>query len=192
MSEELKEETGVDEQTAQENNDREPEEKKDSKAEKKYTDADVDRLINKKFAELKSKAEADVEEAKKLAEMSAKEKIEYERDKLQEELTALKRDKARNEMKSTARAILGEQGIQVGDELLSMIVTDDAEATQESIGEFAAVFKAAVEQAVTEKMRGKTPKRSTTSNALTKQEIMDIKDPVERQRTIAKNLELFS
>ncbi|MDQ0507642.1 hypothetical protein QO008_000079 [Peptoniphilus ivorii] len=31
MSEELKEETGVDEQTAQENNDREPEEKKDSK-----------------------------------------------------------------------------------------------------------------------------------------------------------------
>lgn len=164
----------------------EPEKPKEP--EKKYTDEDVDRIIGEKFKKFKEEAE----EAKKLAEMTAKEKIEYERDKLQKELDDLKKEKALNDMKGAARDILGEQGVQVGDNLLSMIVTDDAEATKESIADFVALFKEAVDKEVTERMRGTTPKRASGTNSLTKQEILDIKDPVERQRMIAKNLNLFT
>lgn len=178
------------------------EENQEQEQEKKYTDEDVNRLIDKKYAELKTKAEKEVEEAKKeaekqaeeakkYAELTAKEKIEYERDKLQQELDDLKREKALNEMKTTARTTLSEEGIQVSDELLSVIVTDNADVTKASISSFATLFKEAVDKEVTDRMRGATPKRGVGKNALTKEEILATKDPLERQRKIAENLHLF-
>lgn len=50
--------------------------------EKKYTDADVDAIIDKKFAKWQKDYESKVDEAKKLAEMTAQQKAEFERDKL--------------------------------------------------------------------------------------------------------------
>ena len=44
----------------------------------KYTDEQVDEIVNKKFAQWKTKHEAEVAEAKKLAEMNAAEKAAYE------------------------------------------------------------------------------------------------------------------
>ena len=58
----------------------------EKKAEAKYTDADVDEILNKKFAKWQEQREKAVNEAKKLAEMNAQQKAEYERDKLQKEL----------------------------------------------------------------------------------------------------------
>ena len=48
--------------------------------EKKYTDAEVDAIIDKKFAKWKSEQEAKENEAKKLSKMNADEKQKYQLD----------------------------------------------------------------------------------------------------------------
>ena len=60
------------------------------KTKKKYTDADVDAIIDKKFAKWKSEQEAEKSEAKKMAKMNEKEKADYEKQKLLDELQELK------------------------------------------------------------------------------------------------------
>lgn len=162
---------------------------------KKYTDADLDRIINKKFAELQKKKEKEVAEAKKLAEMNAQEKAEYERDQLQKELDALKKKDTLSEMTKTARNILSEENINLNDNLLSMLVTTDAEQTKTAINNFSKLFKEAVESAVKERLRGNTPRRGTGSGAsktITKEEIMSIKDAEARQKAILDNKHLFN
>ncbi|CCI63627.1 phage protein [Streptococcus dysgalactiae subsp. equisimilis] len=70
-------------------------EAKQPQDEKKYTDADVDAIIDKKFAKWKSEQEAEKSEAKKMAKMNEKEKADYEKQKLLDELQELKNDKTR-------------------------------------------------------------------------------------------------
>ena len=62
-------------------------------------------------------------------------------------------------MTKTARSILSDKGIQVEDNLLSNLITEDAETTKENVESFADLFTAAVDKAVTEKLKGKTPKK---------------------------------
>lgn len=57
----------------------------------RYTDADVDAIISKKFAKWQEQHEAKVAEAAKLAEMNATQRAEYERDQLQRPLDELRR-----------------------------------------------------------------------------------------------------
>lgn len=52
-------------------------EKEDQASGAKYTDEDVDKLINRKFAEWQKKQEKAVDEAKRLAEMNEQEKTDY-------------------------------------------------------------------------------------------------------------------
>ena len=102
---------------------KEAEEKENEpKPEKKYSDDDVDKILNKKFAEWEKKKQKEVDEAKKLADMNAKEKAEYERDKLQKELDALREKDSLSEMTKTARKMLSDEGVSVSDDVLSMIV----------------------------------------------------------------------
>lgn len=132
--------------------------------EKKYSDADLDKIISKKFAEWQSKKEKEVNEAKKLAEMNAQQKAEYERDQLQKELDELKKANSLSEMQKTARKMLADDNINVSDELLSLMVTTDAEKTKAGIDSFKTLFKDAVEKAVKDTIRGETPKTSTGSS----------------------------
>lgn len=167
---------------------------KKAESQPKYTDADVDRLFEKKFAEWSKKKDAEVAEAKKLAEMNAKEKAEYERDKLQKELDALKKKDSLAEMSKTARKMLKEEGVTVPDELLSMMVSTNAEDTKAAVDGFAKAFKEAVENAVKERLKGNPPKKGTGASApaMTKAEIMAIKDPELRQQKMLENRELFN
>ena len=132
-------------------------------AEKKYSDADIDKSLNKKFAEWQTKKEKEVDEAKKLAEMNAQQKAEYERDQLQKELDELKKANSLSEMQKTARKMLSDDNINVSDELLSLMVTTDAGKTKAGIDSFKALFKDAVEKAVKDTIRGETPKTGTGS-----------------------------
>lgn len=151
---------------AQENppKDNQPETPAKPKAdEPKYTDADVDKIIGKKFAEWEKKQEKKVSEAAKLAEMNAQQKAEYERDELQKELDELKRKDALAEMSKTARKMLSDEGINIGDDLLSRLVTTDADETKTAVDGFVKLFKAAVEDAVKERAKGTTPKIFTNN-----------------------------
>lgn len=128
-----------------------------TKGEPKYTDEDVNKLIDKKFAEWQQKQAKAVDEAQKLATMNATQKAEYERDQLQKELDEYKRQASLGEMMKTARKMLSEEGITVSDDILTMIVSTEAEQTKAAVDGFAKAFTEAVESAVEERLKGKTP-----------------------------------
>ena len=159
----------------------------------KYTDKDVDEILNKKFAKWQEKQDKAVSEAKKLAAMNATQKAEYERDQLQKQLDEYKRKDSLAEMTKTARSMLSEAGISVSDGVLAMLVNTDAEQTKSAVDGFAKAFKDAVEEAVKERLKGRTPKVGTNSSKpMTKAEIMAIRDPELRQKMMLENRELFN
>lgn len=169
------------------------EKENEPKPDKKYSDDDVDKILNKKFAEWEKKKQKEVDEAKKLADMNAKEKAEYERDKLQKELDELKRKDSLSEMTKTARKMLSDEGVSVSDDVLSMIVSTDAEKTKAAVDAFGKAFKEAVDAAVKEKLKGNPPKKGTGGGAsMTKEQILAIKDNEARQKAMLENRELFN
>ena len=134
--------------------------------EKKYSDKELDEILGKKFARWQKEQQKAVDEAAKLAEMNAQQKAEYQRDQLQKELDALKKKDALAEMSKAARKMLSESNINVPDDLLSMLVTTDAESTKAAVDGFAKLFKEAVESSVKERLRGEIPKRGTGGNTV--------------------------
>ena len=173
-----------------------PEDKpeKPEQGKKRYTDEDVDGIINRKFAEWQKKQQKAVDEAKKLAEMNAQQRAEHERDQLQKELDDYKRKDSLAEMTKTARKMLSESGITASDDILSVLVTTDAEQTKAAIDSFSKAFQAAVEAAVKERLRGEPPRRGSGGGAtpMTKEQIMKIRDPELRQKKMLENKELFN
>lgn len=166
---------------------------KKTESQAKYTDEDVNKIIDKKFAEWQKKQQKEVDEAKKLAEMNATQKAEYERDQLKKKLEELERQASLGEMTKTARKMLSESNINIPDELLSMMVTTDAEETKVAVDGFAKAFKEAVESAVKERLKGEPPKRSSgSSQSMTKEQIMAIKDHELRQKKMLEHKELFN
>lgn len=161
--------------------------------EKKYSDADLDKIINKKFAQWQEKKQKEVDEAQKLATMNATQKAEYERDQLKKELDEYKRKDSLAEMTKTARKMLTDEGITVSDELLAMLVTTDATKTKAAVDGFKAAYKEAVEAAVKERLKGEPPKKGTGgATSMTKEAIMAIKDPELRQQKMLENKHLFN
>lgn len=166
-------------------------EDKAGEAQKKlYTDEDVDKLINRKFAEWQAKKDQEINEAQKLAEMNEQQKSDYKLQKLQKELDEYKNRETLSEMAKTARAILSEQNINIPDELVSVLVTTDADTTSANVKAFAKAFQSAVSQAVDSKISHREPKTGG-SKSITKNDIMAIKDTAARQKAIAENIELF-
>ena len=160
----------------------------------KYTDADVDEILNRKFAEWQKKQQKAVDEAQKLATMNATQKAEYERDQLKKELEELKRISALSEMSKTARKLLSDNGITISDDLLSVMVTEDAETTKAAVDGFSQMFTQAVEAAVKERLKGDPPRKGSGSGvpAMTKEQIMAIRDPELRQKKMLEHKELFN
>lgn len=161
--------------------------------EKKYSDADLDEIINRKFAKWQKDQQKKVDEAAKLAEMNAAEKEKYEKEKLESELNEYKRKDSIAKMTKTARGMLVESNISVSDDLLAMFVSTDAEQTKAAVEAFADSFSKAVERAVKERLKGEAPRKGTGGTAkMTKEEIMKIRDPELRQQKMLENRELFN
>ena len=163
----------------------------ETKQEAKYTDEDVNKIIDKKFAEWEKKRQKQVDEAKKLAEMNAQQKAEYERDELQKQLNDYKRKDTISEMTKTARSMLSEQDINVSDTVISFLVSEDAEATKKAVDGFAKAFKSEVDKQVKEALKGNPPRKATSTTNVTKESIMKIADRKERQRMIKEHRDLF-
>lgn len=158
------------ENTTEQTTEQSTEQKQDSKAQKKegekvFTHDDFNRLFNQKYAELEQKKQKEIDEAKKLAEMDAEEKANYKAqqekeraDKAEARIAELEKKDALAEMSKTARKMLADEGINISDELLSVLVTPEAEATQTSIKNFVKLFKAEVEKGIKAQATGTTPK----------------------------------
>lgn len=164
---------------------------KKEEPEKKYTDEDVNRIVQERLKREREKND----EAKKLEGMSAQERAEHERDALKKELDELKKADALNKMAQEARKMLSNEKINVSDGLVNMMVTSEAKTTKENVDNFVKMFKAAVQDAVKDSLRGKAPTTggsSTLTRAELDKKLAEIASPVERQRLIAQHIDLFT
>lgn len=162
--------------------------------------AEFDRRVQKAIETAVTKAQEKwqaltddkLSEAEKLAKMTKEEKAEYKNRKLEKELADLKRQNAISEMSKTARKMLADEEINIPDELLAHLVSDNAEDTKTAVEAFGKMYKDAVQAAVKDALKGNAPKGgSGGKGAVTKEQILTISNPIERQRLIAENIALF-
>ena len=161
---------------------------------KKYTDEDVNNIINRKFAEWEKRQKeksAKAAEAERLKNMTEEEKRKHEMEELQKKIAGYEKEKAIGAMTKVARGILNDSKIVVNDELLVNLVAEDAETTKANVENFVKNFNDAVQKAVAEALRGKTPRLKDGSKELTKEDILKIKNRIERQKAMAEHPELF-
>ena len=157
-------------------------------------DRRVQKAVNTAVTKAQEKWEAltndQLSEAEKLAKMTKEEKAQYQ--KLEKELADLKRQNAITEMAKTARKMLADEEINIPDELLGHLVSENAEDTKTAVEAFAKMYKAAVQAAVKDALKGNPPKAGSGGKGnMTKDQILAITNPAERQRLIAENMELF-
>lgn len=76
--------------------------------------------------------EAKQEEAKKLAKMNAEEKLKHQLEQKESEINELKHQQTLNEMSKEASKMLSDNELPFDDDLLSLVVSDDAEATKKA------------------------------------------------------------
>lgn len=162
----------------------------EKETEKTFTQDEVNKIVQDRLAKEKAKNEKAQEEAKKLAKMNAEQKNQYMVEQLQKELEEYKTKEAKNDMIKEANSMLKEAGINLPDEVVAMLIGDNAEDTKMCVDSFSKAFKTAVERAVNEKLKGKTPKQKSVAG-LTREDILSVKDRQERQRLIEENEELF-
>ena len=168
----------------------------EDKPEKKYTDADVDRLVKQRLARERKAAEKKARqqaEAEKLKNMSAAEKRDAEFEQMKRELAELKGEKQKSEMLSTASDILKDAGVNVSSKLVSHLIAETADETKANVDEFVKLFNDAVNKGVKAAMKaaGSSPKKQGGGGTLTKEDIMKVKNISERQRLIKENMSLF-
>lgn len=160
--------------------------------EKKYSDADVNKIVDRKFAEWQKKQDAKVSEAEKLAKMNEQQKAEFQRDQLQKQLDELTRKNTIAEMSKTARQMLTAEGVNISDALIEMIVSDDADTTKTNVTQFTTLFKTAVQDAVKDALKHKAPNGgSNGGSGITKEQIMAVQNRTERQKLIAEHMDMF-
>lgn len=165
----------------------------DSDGVKKYTDEEVDALIERKFAEWQKKHEkqqAKLDEAERLKNMSDQERKDHEMEELRKQVSSLQKKETMAKMSTTARTMLSAKGITVDDNLVGMLISEDADATKSAVDAFITAFQDAVNKAVKDALKGEAPKKGG-STKLTKEQIMKVKDRAERQRLINENMYLF-
>ncbi|MCR9045938.1 MAG: DUF4355 domain-containing protein [Enterococcus faecium] len=128
---------GTQETTSAETTETTTDETKKEETGKTFSRDDVAKMIaaetKKARASWEQEAEAKKEEAKKLAKMNAEEKLQHELEQKEAEIAELKRNQTLSEMKSEASKMLSSASLPQDDELLGLIVSEDAEATKKAV-----------------------------------------------------------
>lgn len=123
--------------------------------EKKYTDAEVDEIVNKKYAKWKSEQEKADSEAKKLAKMNADEKQKYQQDQREKALAEREAELTRKEMTAEAKAMLSERDLPM--ELVNVIDLTNADSVKQSVATIQTAWEKAVQKGVEERIKGNAP-----------------------------------
>lgn len=129
-------------------------------ADKKYSDADVDKIIAAKFAKWEAKQQQEKDEAAKLAEMDDKEKADYEKQQLEAKLAEFERKEVLSKMSEQASEMLSEKGATPTKEMLRLIVSEDAETTSSNVKTYLASVEAereAIKAEYEKRLGGKVP-----------------------------------
>lgn len=192
MAEETKEQSVVEEV-----NEKASTQEEQETAEKTFTQAELDAIIQKEKAKAKRSAEkeyqAKMDEAEKLRKMNADEKTKYEAEKQAAYIAELEAKINRSGLEKEASKMLSEAGIVAGDEILAFVVKDSAESTQETVNGFTELVNQLADNKVKEMLKGKTPRKveQSTAGAITKEQFdrMGYKD---RNELLQSNPELYA
>ena len=137
--------------------------------EKTFTQSQLDEIIQKEKAKAKRSAEkeyqAKMDEAEKLRKMNEVQKAEYEQEKQRAYIAELEAKINRSGLEREASKMLSEGGIVVDDKVLSIVVKDTAESTREAVEGFVALVNELADKKVSEKLKGKTPKKMEDTSA---------------------------
>lgn len=192
MAEETKEQSVVEEV-----NEKASTQEQTETTEKTFTQAELDAIIQKEKAKAKRSAEkeyqAKIDEAERLRKMNADEKAEYEAKKQAAYIAELEAKINRSGLEKEASKMLSEAGIVAGDEILTFVVKDSAESTQEAVNGFTELVNQLADNKVKEMLKGKTPRKveQSTAGVITKEQFdrMGYKD---RNELLRSNPELYA
>lgn len=140
---------------------------------KTYTEADLQTEIEK----AKAAWAAEQQEQARLAKLTPEERAKAESDAKDQRLADLEAKLLQRDLKDTALAKLEKEGFPVG--LADLLTYTDQESMEKSLGRVQEVFKASLEAAVRERLRGRTPEglggAATSENALKDQIAQNIR-----------------
>lgn len=162
----------------------------DGGEEKKYTQAEVNKMIEARLARERAKNKAHEDEAEKLARMSESQKQAKALKDLQDRLDQMEAKEARSKMAATARRMLQDESIMVDDVIIDALVKGTAEDTDTAVKAFVKSYKAALKKEAKETFKKPEPKTGG-AGTLTRADILKIADRAERQKQIKAHPELF-
>ena len=168
-----------------------------TEADKTFTQDELDHIVQERVKRAVAKAQKDAEdkikqaqsEGERLAKLTKDERAKEEEAKRLADLEAREKAIAVKELRIETQSLLSDEGLPI--EFLDVVMADTAESVKENIASIRKVFDEAVEKRVNERLTQDKPRRGATAGAMSKAEIMAVKDVSERQKLIAENLELF-
>lgn len=156
------------------------------KNEKTFTQEELDKILNKKFAQWQKKTEEAKLEAERRAKLTEAEKLAEER----KEFEALKKQFEYEKRVNSTSKVLASNNLPV--EFADFLISDSDEATTQRVDLFKNAFNEAVEKLVNERLKGSTPKSSTSKgNSITKEQFSKM-GLTERQKLYTENRELYN
>ena len=144
----------------------------EEKHERTFTRAEIGKMLSAERSKWEAEQEAKENEAKKLRQMNEAQKAEYEQEKQRAYIAELEAKINRSGLEREASKMLSEGGIAVDDKILGFVVKDTAESTQEAVEGFVALVNELADKKVSEKLKGKTPKKmeDTSAGEITKEQ----------------------
>ncbi len=131
---------------------------------KTYTEADLQERLKAE----KAAWAAEQEEKARLAKLSPEERAKAEDEAKDKRLSDLEAQLRKRDLRDTALAQLEKEGFPTG--LADLLIYNDQESMEKSLASVQGIFKASLEAAVKDRLRGKTPEglggAATTENAL--------------------------
>ena len=166
-------------------------------ADKTFTQDELNHIVQERVQRAVAKAQKDAEdkikqaqsEGERLAKLTKDERAKEEEAKRLADLEAREKAIAVKELRIETQSLLSDEGLPI--EFLDVVMADTAESVKENIASIRKVFDEAVEKRVNERLTQDKPRCGSTAGAMTKAEILAVKDVNERQKLIAENLELF-
>ena len=125
------------------------------KEEKTFTQEELDKILNKKFAQWQKKTEEAKAEAERKAKLTEAEKLAEER----KEFERMKMQFEYEQRVNSTSKVLASNNLPI--EFADFLIGDSDEATTQRVDLFKNAFNEALEKAVNERLRGRTPKTST-------------------------------
>ena len=154
--------------------------------EKTFTQTELDKILNKKFAQWQKKTEEAKAEAERKAKLTEAEKLAEER----KEFESMKRQFEYEQRVNSTSKVLASNNLPI--EFSDFLVADTEDATTQRVDLFKNAFNEAVEKLVNERLKGSVPKVSTgtKNNTISKQDFRSMSYK-EKMDLYNNNKELF-